>query len=275
MSEPLQSYEITDLMFSELMQYDGAPISHTLTRRASREALQHIYHLDAPVSYLAYVNDKRVRSHFGVSLTESGRESQSGGFTLSLPAESRVVNEGRLREVVSEISNYCGLITGWLSRPLRNSHHLIEEVSNRSTGRFGVMVLAVPIPKALLFAELIDEKHDAVKTEEVGSDNQHLRQVRAGARHGMWLSGVYFFAENREQMEKIETIVSSYSLGIERGADVMFWKSAELSPHVKSFSMLKNKHEQDSITSRLYEYKYLTPLTSDELAEWIYVPGLN
>lgn len=273
MSEPLQSYEITNLMFSELLGYDGVPISHDLTRRASREALQHIYNVSAPVSYLAYVDGRQVRSHFGVSFTEGVRETPSRKYTHSLPAESRAVEEERLREVVSEIANHCGLMTGWLNRPLRESHHLIEEVSSRSTGRFGVMVLAIPIPKALLFSELIDEKHDLVKTEEVDSDHQHLRQVRAGARHGMWLSGVYFFAENREQIEEIEAIVSSYAPGI--GSNVTFWKSAELSPHIKTFSIINNKHEQDDVTSRLHEYKYLTPLTSDELAEWIYVPGLN
>ncbi len=123
-----------------------------------------------------------------------------------------------IKTMIATRDNYIGVVTGFPALKSTAGDTIdseqIERLSNGLRGHdFGLLVLAVPIPKSLVTAEdflVVDQIQKAQENEDpekkrrikyyLDLEDAYLKHIQLGGAVGAWQVGTYFFAQTKQYL---------------------------------------------------------------------------
>ncbi|HEY9784324.1 MAG TPA: DUF87 domain-containing protein [Candidatus Obscuribacterales bacterium] len=196
----------------------------------------------------------------------------------------------QMKQMVSPLANHIGIVTGIPSLKSTagdtQESEQIERLANGLQGHdFGVLILAVPIPKSFVTQEefnVVDQIQRAQENEDpekkrrikyyLELQDAYLKHVQLGTAIGSWQVGVYFFAPDRSVFARLQSLIqATYVDETSRPTPLRTHELKGLKPHVEQFGLLKNQRTEQ-IFQTLLGYRFLTPLNSRLLSAFIHLP---
>jgi hypothetical protein len=155
--------------------------------------------------------------------------------------------------------------------------------------KFGLLVLAVPIPEQYIGKEVDTvnnriEKAAAIENPEhrvqfyLRLTKEYLQRLELGAKTGMWQVCVYYFAADIRDFLLLQALLKEiYCVSEDLLAQTFkAHRFANLREHLLQFGLVKNLRPLEEIDYPLLGYRFLTPLNSRDLSTYIRVPaGFN
>lgn len=273
----LNSFGISDFVFAEFVEHDGAAISRDLIRRITQKVLSTMNSARSNVSFILLKRNGQLRTHFGLSTYRDEPNAELHGRLLNLPVAIQPSDPEELDDHLERLTKCCGLMIG-APGPTPKEEHLLNKLTAAEEGDFGILVLAIPVPEMLVRDEILkfEQKYDRNARAQSVELTDFFERLNVGLVKGMWLTGQYFFAADAAVFARLEgALRKEIGHRAESIPSNSVVQMDELAPHILQFGLLKNKHETCPDISKMLEYKFLTPLTSEDLLDWIYMPGLN
>jgi hypothetical protein len=200
-----------------------------------------------------------------------------------------------------------GVLTGIPTAKVGTEKIGVEQIERMIRGLFGkewgFMVIAMPQEKAKLVAtqELIfneinenypkikksvsiggqysqeqEEQFDKVAQYYVELLETDFNRYNSGKSMGMWNVGAYFFSQNTETYNKMGSLLTAIFSGELSKPDAIRTNPCPKVNYdtIKQFKNIDTKNSYpDTLLQHLYPYKFLTLLTSQELATFVHLPN--
>lgn len=196
-----------------------------------------------------------------------------------------------MQGMIAQRAKHVGLITGIPSLKSTGGDTMeseqIERMANGLQGHeFGMLVLAVPIPKQHVTTEefsIVDQIQRAQENEDpekkrrikyyLELQDAYLKHVQLGTAIGMWLVGCYFFAPDRSVFARLQSLIqATYVDETSRPTPLRTHELKGLGPHAEQFGLLQNRRSEETTFQSLLAWRFLTPLNSRILSAFIHLP---
>ncbi|HEY9754395.1 MAG TPA: hypothetical protein V6C97_04485 [Oculatellaceae cyanobacterium] len=267
------------------------------------DALTGLHSQKTNLAYLALGGKQGVRYYMGIS-PPAGFESPDGDSAkLSFGTLRSILysvyngvdiykdpfNADAIRDLISPLSNYVGLVTGIPALKSTAGDTMdseqIERLANGLQGHdFGVLTLAVPIPPQLVNQEefsIVDQIQKAQENEDpekkrrikyyLELQDAYLKHIQLGTAIGSWQVCCYYFAADRSVFARLQSLIrATYVDETSKPTPIRTHEMKGLKPHLEQFGLIKNQRVGDF--QKLLGYKLLTPLNSRMLSAYIHLP---
>jgi hypothetical protein len=195
-----------------------------------------------------------------------------------------------IKSLIAARDNYIGIVTGIPALKSTAGDTIdseqIERLANGLQGHdFGMLVLAVPIPKSYVNKEefdVVDQYQRAQENEDpekkrrikyyLELQDAYLNHIKLGTAVGSWQVGAYFFAPDRSVFTRLHSLLqATYVDDTSRPTPLRTHELKGLKPHLEQFGLIRNQRTGEALQS-LLGYKFLTPLNSRMLSAYVHLP---
>ncbi|HEY9791671.1 MAG TPA: DUF87 domain-containing protein [Candidatus Obscuribacterales bacterium] len=198
----------------------------------------------------------------------------------------------QISRMISPIANHIGVVHGIPSlKSTGGDTQESEQIERLASGlqglEFGMLTLAVPVPKHLVTDEhfdIVDQIQRAQENEDSEKKRRikyylelmdaYMKQVDLGINIGHWQVCTYYFAADTSVFIRLSSLIkATYSDEMSKPTPMRTIEMHGLKPHLEQFGLLRNPRIDNAVQEgSLNSYRLLTPLNSRMLSAYVHLP---